>query len=124
MKDEVKTESGYLVSWLQVKLLMEPPQLQTDPQTESCTDDAQKNNNPEKSDADCSDVADSTASVDVQKNNGWYRSHDNTGLIYDLKYETICFTFTALFPQFFSNNFELSIMISFAFLSGRFIRKH
>lgn len=64
---------GRLVLWLQVKLPMEPQhQLQTDPQTELYTDETQKNNITNKSDADCSDVADSTASVDAQKNNGWY----------------------------------------------------
>lgn len=107
--------------WLQVKLPMEPQhQLQTDPQTELYTDETQKNNITNKSDADCSDVADSTASVDAQKNNGWYISHDKTGflLIYDLKRSTISCTFTALFQTLFTNHFEFTIVVSFAFLSG------
>lgn len=67
---------------------MEPqPQLQTGPQTELNTDDTQKAKNTKNSDADCPDVADSAASVDVQKNNGWYTSPDQTEfmLISDLK---------------------------------------
>lgn len=71
--------TGCLILWLQVKLPMEPqPQPQTDPQTELYTDDTQKNNNTKRSDADCSNAADSTASADVQKNNGWYMRHDKT----------------------------------------------
>lgn len=113
--------TGCLILWLQVKLPTEPqPQLQTDPQTELYTDDTQKNNNTKKSDADCSDVADSTASADVQKNNGWYINHNKSGfvLIYDLKRSTISCTFAALFQTLFANNFEFTIVISFAFLSG------
>lgn len=54
---------------------MEPqPQLQREPQTEVYTDDTQKNKHPKKSDADCSHVADCAASVDEQRNNGWYTS--------------------------------------------------
>lgn len=61
---------------------MEPqPQLQTESQTELYTDDTQKNNDTKKSDADCSDVADSTASVVAQKNNGWYIIHDETFIV-------------------------------------------
>lgn len=61
---------------------MEPqPQLQTESQTELYTDDTQKNNDTKKSDADCSDVADSTASVVAQKNNGWYIIHDKTFIV-------------------------------------------
>lgn len=104
MKDGTKglNLTGCLILWVQVKLPMEPqPQLQTDPQTEMYTDDTQKKNDTKKSDADCSDVADSTASVDAQKSNGWYLSHDKTGfvLIYNLKQSTIYCTFTALFQM-------------------------
>lgn len=112
---------GCLLLWLQVKLQMEPqPQLQPDPQTELYTDETLKNSNTKKSDADCSDVADSTASVDAQKNNGWYISHDKTGFLlsYDLKCSTISCTFTGLFQTLFANYFEFTIVVSFAFLSG------
>lgn len=86
-----------LILWLQVKLSMEPrPQLQTEPQTEFYTDDTQKNKNAKKSDADRS-LVDSTASVDVQKNNGWYMSHDKTEFMHvnDLKCSTVSCYFTA-----------------------------
>lgn len=52
---------------LQVTLSMEPqPQLQT----ELHTDDTHKNT--KNNDENCSDTADSLASVDSQKNKGWY----------------------------------------------------
>lgn len=101
---------------------MEPqPPLQTDPQTQLYTDDTQKNNNTKKSDADCADVADSTASVDAQKNNGWYISNDKAAflLIYDLKRSNVSCTFTALFQTLFAHNFEFTVVIFFCiFLSG------
>lgn len=99
---------------------MEPqPPLQTDPQTQLYTDDTQKKNNTKKSDADCADVADSTASA--QKNNGWYISNDKAAflLIYDLKRSNVSCTFTALFQTLFAHNFEFTVVIFFCiFLSG------
>lgn len=95
---------------------MEPqPPLQTDPQTQLNTDDTQKNINTKKSDADCSDVADSTASVDAQKNNGWYIRNDKTAflLIYDLKHLNVSCTLKALFKTLFAHNFEYTVVILF-----------
>lgn len=54
------------------------PQLQTEPQTELCTDDTQKNKNTKNNNVNCSDTADSIASVDSQKDKGWYKMDDKT----------------------------------------------
>lgn len=52
---------------------MEPqPQLQTESQTELHTDDTHKNKNTKNNNENCSDTADSLASVDSQKNTGWH----------------------------------------------------
>lgn len=53
-------------------------QLQMEPQTELCTDDTQKNKYTKSNDVNCSHTADSIASVDSQKNKGWYKMHDKT----------------------------------------------
>jgi len=47
------------------------PQLQTEPQL----DDTQKNKNTKNINANCSHTADSSASVDSQKNQGWFKMH-------------------------------------------------
>lgn len=73
------------------------PQLQTEPQTELNTDDTQKTKTTQNSDADCSHVSDSAASVDAQKNNGWYIIHDKTEslLINGLKHSPVSCSLTA-----------------------------
>ncbi len=52
--------------------------LQTEPQTELQTDVTQKNKNTKTNNANCSHTADSMATVDSQKNKGWYAMHDKT----------------------------------------------
>lgn len=47
------------------------PQLETELQTYSCTDDTQKNKNIKNDNKNCSHTDDSIASVDSQKNKGW-----------------------------------------------------
>lgn len=46
------------------------PQLETEVQTDSCTDDIQKNKIAKNNNANSSHTADSVASVDSQKNKG------------------------------------------------------
>lgn len=53
------------------------PQLQTEPQTELHTDNTQKNKNAKNNNANCSHT-DSVASLDSQKNKGWYQMYDMT----------------------------------------------
>lgn len=54
------------------------PQLQMEPQTELHADDTQKNKNGKNNNANCSHTADSIASLDSQKNKGWYEMYDTT----------------------------------------------
>lgn len=104
----LRLKTDFLFLWLQVKLSMEPqPQLQTEPQTELNADDTQKTKNTQNSDADCSHVAHPAASVDAQKNNGWYIIHDKTEfmLINGLKHSTVSCPLTAASQILFENNF-------------------
>lgn len=105
----LRLKTDFLILWLQVKLSMEPqPQPQTEPQSELNADDAQKTKNTQNSDADCSHVAsDPAASVDAQKNKGWYIIHDKTEfmLINGLKHSTVSCPLTAASKILFENNF-------------------
>lgn len=70
---------------------MEQPQppLQTEPQTETelRADDTQKNKTPKNNNANCSHTADSIASVDSQKNKGWYKMQDKSDNNLDVNYK-------------------------------------
>ncbi|XP_071356616.1 zinc finger homeobox protein 3-like isoform X2 [Trachinotus anak] len=59
-----------LISAVTTSMEQPQPQLETELQTDSCTDDTEKNKTAKNNNANCSHTADSISSVDSQKNKG------------------------------------------------------